>query len=77
MLYPSNFECLSVCRCPCFRALTLVSFDLFSSNFADIGIGEEWCVILGNVVTSQYGALLSDDIKALKTNRQYALPYNG
>ena len=25
--------------------------------------------ILGNAVTSQHGALLSDDIKALKTNR--------
>ena len=25
--------------------------------------------ILGNVVTSQHGALLSDDIKVLKTNR--------
>ena len=26
-------------------------------------------LILGNAVTSQHGALLSDDIKALKTNR--------
>ena len=25
--------------------------------------------ILGNAMTSQHGALLSDDIKALKTNR--------
>ena len=29
----------------------------------------EIVVILGNAVTSQHGALLSDDIKALKTNR--------
>ena len=32
MLYPPNFECLSVTLR--FRALTLVPFDLFSSNFA-------------------------------------------
>ena len=39
MLYPPNFECPSVRPSVCpsalrFRALTLVPFDLFSSNFA-------------------------------------------
>ena len=35
MLYPPNFECPSVCLSALrFHALTLVPFDLFSSNFA-------------------------------------------
>ena len=33
--------------------------------------------ILGTAVTSQHGALLSDDIVPLKTSRLYALPCDG
>ena len=40
-----------------------------SNYMAKMSIVIHITVILGNAVTSQHGALLSDDIKALKTNR--------
>ena len=48
---------------------TVIFFFVFegsSQKYFDAMADE---TILGNAVTSQHGALLSDDIKALKTNR--------
>ena len=45
--------------------------ESFSTDFKELFTGDSLknSCILGNAVTSQHGALLSDDIKALKTNR--------
>ena len=52
-----------------FKCQKSKKFEIGVTHFiGQNGIGEN-THILGNAVTSQHGALLSDDIKALKTNR--------
>ena len=61
MLY-SGEQILSFKSC-----LVFYAGDFKSSYTGGLDLGRSG--ILGNAVTSQHGALLSDDIKALKTNR--------